>query len=951
MPPLSRLVALGLLAGLLQTTAPIPRFYPDDPLAAEPTPLPVPSAQRRALSAILDAVDNRFSEPGERHPANGVIAAGGVNTLGEVMDGDWYVNRQAVRRMTMAELRRGSGDARPPATGEPWQVLVVKPFGLNSGIIVADAKHDLYLLRFDPPEHEGLATGAQMVASRFLYALGYYLSENYLVTFDLARLVPHAEGQAVSSAGNVRALVATDIDAFLKRVAVRPDGHYRAVAVRLPESRDALLGPYQFWGTRSDDPNDTVAHEQRRDLRGLSVFAAWLNISNMRAVGTQDILTTVDGVPRIRHYLVDLTRSLGSGVLDSPKLSWEGNEGSIPSLGAIGRNIIGLGIATPSWMKEPLPNLPAVGAFGSSAFDPEAWTTNEPLAPFVNRLPDDEFWAARQVMAFTDEAIRAAVETGQYDQPAADWIAATLIERRNRIGRAFYSHVLPLDHFRLSDGALEFDDLAVAAGFVPPRTYTIEWFEFDNLHDALGAKRSDGPSVPASIAGLAAGSYVAVQVHAGDPGMNVTVYLRKDADRLAIVGIDRAWPGRVLVPPPPPPRADHRVFEDLAPRQRELFSTYVESYNSARGSHLAPDERFAQLTISEQTTFYGVTHALLHSPLTDASGASMGLAIDRVAAIQRVAGQYPGKGGDEQFRVYVALQPDTRQILEKSREFFRDRDNTVYHVGYPLSFRQLGKEPSIQISVSDDGLRGDIDVDYRSSKTPQSLFNGHLTAANSDVRAGENPRLHNDRWHGLVEWWRQVFGRLKDAVPTQSDLLGADRPDVPTPLPPDRPIDAAPDLVQDAAQEFLTDWLVRRHDDEALAAVSTHAFACVSVTGDAKDEALDANAARRELRRIMEYSSQELGVHADLTSIIHAYTPRDPNRPAVDQAFRREFFVSRVPAAEAKQYLCDPKATPPGTEYYAVIFTFRVEGGGTLALLWNREDGRWKIVSFRLLEQ
>src|SRR5205085_5566453 len=131
------------------------------------------------------------------------------------MDGDWYVDRQAARRMTIDELQRGPGGQHPPATDTPWQVLIVKPFGVNSRLLVADAKNDLYMLRFDPAGHEGLATGAQMVASRFLYALGYYVVENYLLQFDRARLVAHASGQAVSSAGKPRPLVTSDIDAFL----------------------------------------------------------------------------------------------------------------------------------------------------------------------------------------------------------------------------------------------------------------------------------------------------------------------------------------------------------------------------------------------------------------------------------------------------------------------------------------------------------------------------------------------------------------------------------------------------------------------------------------------------------------------------------------------------------------------------------------------------------------
>ena len=103
--------------------------------------------------------------------------------------------------MTLDELKRGPGNANAPTTGSPWQVLVVKPFGLNPGVLVADAKNTLYLLRFDPLGYEGLATGAEMVTSRFLHALGYHVPENYLVRFERSQLEANVEGQAVSSAG------------------------------------------------------------------------------------------------------------------------------------------------------------------------------------------------------------------------------------------------------------------------------------------------------------------------------------------------------------------------------------------------------------------------------------------------------------------------------------------------------------------------------------------------------------------------------------------------------------------------------------------------------------------------------------------------------------------------------------------------------------------------------
>src|SRR5262245_16820829 len=112
------IIVLAVASVATQRTA-APRFYPDDPLRSEPTPLPVADLQPRALSDLLERVNNTFKTRGQRHPATGVIPAGGVNSLGEVMDGDWYVNRHGTRRMTQDELRRGAGDANPPDTTTP----------------------------------------------------------------------------------------------------------------------------------------------------------------------------------------------------------------------------------------------------------------------------------------------------------------------------------------------------------------------------------------------------------------------------------------------------------------------------------------------------------------------------------------------------------------------------------------------------------------------------------------------------------------------------------------------------------------------------------------------------------------------------------------------------------------------------------------------------------------
>ena len=98
-----------LVACTSRVSAQTQRFYPDDPLRAEPAPVPVADINARALSEVLEQVKNSLRTTGERHPANGVIPARAVNTLGEVMDSEWYVNRHGTRRMTLDELRRATG--------------------------------------------------------------------------------------------------------------------------------------------------------------------------------------------------------------------------------------------------------------------------------------------------------------------------------------------------------------------------------------------------------------------------------------------------------------------------------------------------------------------------------------------------------------------------------------------------------------------------------------------------------------------------------------------------------------------------------------------------------------------------------------------------------------------------------------------------------------------------
>lgn len=941
------------------------KFYPDDPLTKEPPPFQTESANYRALNFFYSTIENTFKAPGERHPVRGVIPAQGVSTLGEVLDGPWFVNRHGKKRLSTEELLRGPGDQDPPSRQAPWRVLTVRKYDVRPGLLIHDADGTLYLLRFDPPDRLELATGAGMIGSRLYHALGYWVPETYLVHFDRSGLVAAPEGEDINAVGVAQKLMEDDIDLFLKSLPRDPARGYRAVAIKAPKGAK-LVGPYEFFGLRRDDPNDIVPHEHRRDLRGVHVISAWVNNNWVSAVQSQDVLIQENGIYFMRHYIVDFFNTLGSGI-EQMKRAREGNE-PLFDMGTTARNILGFGIWAPAWQRARYPGIRAVGRFEYEAFDPGKWTPNYEAAALANHLPDDDYWAAKQILAFTDDDIRTIVKVARHsDQRAEEWIARCLIERRNKIGRHFLDAVLPLDNFRLEAGQLKFDDLAVRLGYRPAQDYTVEWFTVNNFSGDLNAIFNQrGFTVPQRAAEAGAGSYFAAKISGSTPGKTLTVYLRKEKAGLTVVGVERDWPGKVLAEATQTQgKALASQYPQLSPRDKELFDGYTTDYNRKTGFGVTPEQAYGALSISERTTFSAITNALANSKLTDESGNSLGVALDLVAGIERIAGQYYGRQGDEQFRLYCTLKPNARDVLEKSREFHFGHENTVYHVGYPFSYRQEGNVPNIQFSVSEDGSRADIDVDYRSSKLPQAMFNGHLTSANSDVRAGNNYERHTNRWAGLVNWWQELFGNLRQPGKETEvdDMLAKEPPEPPTPLPPDRPAGAHVGEVWEAAQEFLTDWLVRRKYDESLEWVSDQALACARLDDGTDPRTLPPAEARLRLREIMKVVSEEMGKFDSLTEAVDAVIPWRKAFRVVKQPFEGDFTIVEAPDAFAEFFKCESRSKERqdsslegdlkyGT-YYGSVFRFKVGNsrGGVIAGLWANESGNWRLVAWEVLGQ
>ena len=233
-----------------------------------------------------------------------------------------------------------------------------------------------------------------------------------------------------------------------------------------------MLGGFRYHGTRPDDPNDVVPHEHRRELRALKVFGAWTNLVDMKAGNTLDTLIEADGRGVVRHYLQDVGSTFGSSAIGARDYD-EGYD-YLYQGGPLLKRALLLGFPLPVWATVPYPDEAAIGRFEGKVFDPERWKPRAPTAAFLRARPDDTFWAARRVAAFSDAMIRAIAKTGEFSDPrAAAALANVLIPRRDKIARAYLPAVNPIVDVALSaDGALTFANAAVDAEVAPRRRRT-----------------------------------------------------------------------------------------------------------------------------------------------------------------------------------------------------------------------------------------------------------------------------------------------------------------------------------------------------------------------------------------------------------------------------------------------------------------------------------------------
>ena len=490
-----------------------PKFYQDDPIARVPESQDAAGANPHEISLLYSISYNLFVTG--RKPSS-MTPAGNVNTIDELPDSSWFTDRIGARALSTEELVRGPDLGRPPAPSH-WTVVREKSAGFAPGFTAKDANGELWFVSFDPPSNPEGATAAMVVATNIFWALGYNQVETFITSLrpDQVDIDPAATSKRPN--GKRTPITRDDLEAVLRRGARNADGSYRIAAGRLLPGK--ILGGFDFEGTRSDDPNDLVPHQDHRELRALRVFGAWTNLTDMKAGNTLDTLIADGGRSTIRHFLQDVGSTFGMGA-NGPHDGHEGWE-YVYQNNTTRNRMLSFGFALSPWQTMSYEDHDEIGLFEGDRFDPTTWKPRVPTGAFVNMRADDAFWAARRVMAFSDDAVRTLAHTGQYsDGTAEKYLADVLIKRRDKIGQAYLTAINPIVEPTLDgSGVLRFGNAAVQYHFAePPSAYAASWFTFDNTTGAttpIGQTTGAGPELRAP-SGLpsAPGAFIKVSLTA-----------------------------------------------------------------------------------------------------------------------------------------------------------------------------------------------------------------------------------------------------------------------------------------------------------------------------------------------------------------------------------------------------------------------------------------------------
>lgn len=452
----------------------------DDPthVACAPEPYVSPLVWDGADNSIFRPLSEVFAvDPGGE--------AVNVNALDEVPDSAWFTNRLGRQHPTPDALLRGGCTPDQVLTGtsatpRSWVIDRGKTDGASLGFrvrIAADpanpGKGDRkYLFKNDAPGQPERATAASVIGAAIYHAVGFNTSCEQIVYFDRAVLELKPGLKVTDNTGVTKPFDAAALDRVLREANRRKSLYRMQASAWLP---GYLIGPFRYEDTRDDDPNDVIPHEDRRDLRGARVLAAWINHFDSREQNSMDSwITSSPAAPDrspgfVRHYYIDTSDSFGS------EWAWDGisrrlGRSYLFDWADVGADLIMLGIPTRSWERvQREPGFEQFGYFGVHEFDPDGWKNEYPNPAFSRATERDNAWMARILSRFEDDDIAALVTLGQFSNPEhAKYLTYVLQRRLRLILERYFARLSPLaDPVLATPNRLCLTDLARRRGVWP----------------------------------------------------------------------------------------------------------------------------------------------------------------------------------------------------------------------------------------------------------------------------------------------------------------------------------------------------------------------------------------------------------------------------------------------------------------------------------------------------
>lgn len=451
-------------------------------------------------SFAWDAADNTLFRPLSRAFA---VDPGGeavnANSVDEVPDSAWFTNRLGQHPITEAELERGAcepalildADAAPDGS---WLVDQGKANGASPGFRIRVPDKGKYLIKTDSKQQPERPSAASVIGSTVYHVAGFNTSCEQIIYVrpSVFKLKP-----GLKSADNTGVEKPFD-EAALKNVLEQTTR--RGELVRLQASAwlpGHLVGPFTYAGKRADDPNDVIPHEDRRDLRGGRLIAAWLDHFDAREQNSMDTWIADDAKNDesspgyLRHYYLDTSDTLGS------EWDWDGisrrlGHSYLLDFQDVAVDLITLGTVPRAWERvERKKGAELFGYYEVQEFEPALWKNEYPNPTFSRMTELDGAWAARILARFTPSMVAGLAKMGQFsDSFHTSYLTEVLQGRLTKILARYLTRLSPVTDVRVEGGSRVCGlDLARLRGVAPD-----DRFQYHASLSIEGA--AEGRSVP-----------------------------------------------------------------------------------------------------------------------------------------------------------------------------------------------------------------------------------------------------------------------------------------------------------------------------------------------------------------------------------------------------------------------------------------------------------------------